>query len=447
MNVSYSTIKALSEPAAMAQFLAEQVIGPAWPPLQVRKVRSKGTRFEAPRTLWNVYEAKLETPEGSVLQPLFWTRVFFADKDCQQYRSSIEGLLASKNGNPLDPQGYARFFPDLNLFLFFFPADPVFPALPTVFDLEAMASQLAEYWPRLRPGATVRSLNSVRVKYLPEISCIVRYEADVGEERPLSIYGKVQHSKRGALTFEVMKALWDLPARAKGELVVAEPLGYYPRYCLLLQSELAGTEIAGDRHSDIFMAQCAAAGRTIGHIHASGIQAGKPHSAELEISRLASRLEEFKMSAPRVYFLLRDLLKQIRARARRVSPEGPVPSHVDYKYNQFLFDGKNFGLIDVEYFVQAEPSFDLGKYCGHLAPAMPKHWSDTAQANEARRLFLQAYLAVRPDYMGARFSLYESLSLATRALVVVWAQSGDWQYAAETLIALAFERLKTPWGT
>ncbi len=446
MSVAYSTIKALSEPDAMARFLAEEVINRVSPALEVRKVRAKGTRFEAPRTIWNVYEAKLETPDGTELRPLFWTRAFFKDKDCQEYRDRIGRLLATQNGNPLDPNGYARFFPALNLFLFFFPADPAFPALPAVFDQETMAPLLAEHIAKLRRDALVRSLNCVRVKYLPEISCIVRYESDVGEERPLSIYGKVQHSKRGALTFEVMKALWDLPAREQGELVVAEPLRYYPRYSLLLQSELSGEEIKGDRHSEIFMAQCGAAGRTIGHIHASGISVGKPHPVALDIQRLTERLEEFKMSAPRVYFLLRDLLKHIQSKDRKVAPEEPVPSHGDYKYNQFLYDGTTFGLIDVEYFVQAEPSFDLGKYCGHLAPAMPKHWSDTAQANEARRVFLDAYLAVRPDYRGARFSLYESLSLATRALVVVWAQSGDWQYAAETLIALAFERLKTPWG-
>ena len=60
------------------------------------------------------------------------------------------------------------------------------------------------------------------------------------------------------------------------------------------------------------------------------------------------RLEEFKISGPKVYMLLRDLLRQIAAKAERVQPEAPVPSHGDYKYNQFLFDGKNFGLIDVD---------------------------------------------------------------------------------------------------
>jgi len=447
MSVSYSQIKEVTEPEAMAAFLATQVIQPVLPTVQVKKVRTKeGRRFEAPRVLWNVYEALLELPGGIESRSLFWTKAFFRDDDCEAYRQRIEPILSSQDHNPLDPRGHARFFPDLNLFLFVFPTDPVFPGLTTVYDGEAMRPILQPSWVHLRPEARVGSVTPVRVKYLPEISCIIRYEGELGEERPLNVYGKVQHSRRGKLTYEVMKALWELPARASGELVLSEPLAYYPKLDLLLQSEVRGDEIEGNRGSDIFLAQCEAAGRTIGHIHSSGISAGTPHTVDVEIDRLLNRLEEFKMSSPTVYLGLRDLLKQIRAKADRVPPEAPVPSHGDYKYNQFLYDGTHFGLIDVEYFVQAEPSFDLGKYCGHLAPSVPKDWSDTAVASEARQIFLNAYMAIRPDYHGDRFPLYESLSLATRALVVTWSQSRNWEYTAQTLIALAYERLKTRWG-
>src|SRR2546421_6753099 len=237
-----------------------------------------------------------------------------------------------------------------------------------------------------------------------------------------------------------MRALWDLPARQAGDLVVSQPLAYHLGHSLLLQSELKGDEIKSDRHSEIFMAKGEAAGRAIGHIHNPGIDVGQPHTAEVKIERLQSRLEQFKMSAPRTFFLLRDLLKHIAVKAEKVAPEDPVPSHGDYKYNQFLFDGERYGLIDVEYFVQAEPSFDLGKYCGHLVPATPKHWSDTVQADVARRLFLDTYSEMRPDYRGARFPIYEALSLATLALVATWSQTKGWEYMAETLVALGFER-------
>jgi aminoglycoside phosphotransferase (APT) family kinase protein len=447
MSLTYSQIKAFSEPAAMAAFLEAEVIGPALPGARLHRLRiAPGRRFEAPRILWNVYQAELELPGGEQVRPLLWTKAFFDDAECQEYAIRIRPLLADRGRGPLDPDGWARLDPERNLFLFFYPADPVFPALPAVSDPDRVRAVIEPLVEPARPNAALRTLSATRIKYLPEISCILRYDLDLGQPPPLSFYGKVQHSRRGRLTFEVMKALWELPARAAGDLVLAQPLAYHPELELLLQSALPGVEVAGDRHSEVFMRQCEAAGRAIGHIHSSGLTQGPSHTLALEVERLRHRLEEFKMSSPAVYFDLRDLLLQVEASARRRTPaEAQVPSHGDFKYNQFLFDGERFGLIDVEYFVQAEPSFDLGKYCAHLWPSAPQHWSDTAQAALARRTFLSAYRSLRPDYRGSRLPLYESVSLATRALVVTWAQSRNWDYTAQTLIALAYERLKSRW--
>lgn len=93
--------------------------------------------------------------------------------------------------------------------------------------------------------------------------------------------------------------------------------------------------------------------RTSGYIHGSSIGVGELHTIDVEMDRLYRRLEEFQVSSPKVYLMLRDLLKRITTKAAWIPPEAAVPSH-----------GENFGLIDVEYFVQAEPSFDLSKYCG-----------------------------------------------------------------------------------
>ncbi len=446
--MTYSTVKGVSEPEGMARLLAEDVITPVLPDVQVLAVKAakEGRRFEAPRVLWNVYNAHLMMPDGTELRRLFWTKVYFQNADCEQYRARNASLLDDSTRTPLDHRGYARFFPDLNMFLFFWPLDPAFPALGTVFDAAAMQSILSTHVAHLDPTAELKGLECVRVKYLPEISCIVRYDLKVGRDQPVAVYGKVQHSGRGQLTFDVMRCLWRLRARETGELVLAEPLGYYPEYDLLLQSALAGEEISSDRHSDIFMAQCEAAGRSIAHFHNSRIVGGPSHSAEFEINRLHERLDQYRMASPQLYMMIRDLLKQITAKAQRMPTERPVPSHGDFKYNQFLYDGERFGLLDVEYFVQAEPSFDLGKYCGHLVPSSPKHWSDSVQANLARRIFLDAYCSVRPEYKGDRFWLYETLALATRTLVVMWAQPRNWDYTAQTLIALAYERMKTRWG-
>src|SRR6266852_7194496 len=241
MPVSYSSIKAASEPEAMAELLATRVIGPVIPSVVVKKVRPKaGRRYEAPRVLWNVYEAELELAGGIAATSLIWTKAFFTDEGSEEYQHRIRKLLSGQNGNPLDPRGYVQFFSDLNLYLFFFPTDPGFPKMATGFDPQAMAPMLAKHFEDLHPGAKVASLRSTRVKYLPEIACIIRYDADIGEGQPLTIYGKLQHSKRGEMTYEVMRALWDLPARKAGDLLVAEPLAYHAGHSLLLQSALQG---------------------------------------------------------------------------------------------------------------------------------------------------------------------------------------------------------------
>src|SRR5207302_262946 len=127
-----STIKAASEPEAIAELLTTRVLGPVMPSVVVKKVRPKsGRRYEAPRVLWNVYEAELEFSGGIPATSLIWTKAFFTDEGSEEYQHRIRRLLAGQNGNPLDPHGYVQFFSDLNLFLFFFPTDPVFPKMAT----------------------------------------------------------------------------------------------------------------------------------------------------------------------------------------------------------------------------------------------------------------------------------------------------------------------------
>src|SRR5206468_12802316 len=101
MSVTYSQIKEVTEPGAMAAFLATHVIQPVLPAVQVKKVKTKeGRRFEAPRVLWNVYEAQLELPGGIESRALFWTKAFFRDDDCEAYRRRIEPSLSSQTVIP-----------------------------------------------------------------------------------------------------------------------------------------------------------------------------------------------------------------------------------------------------------------------------------------------------------------------------------------------------------
>ncbi len=107
MSVTYSSIVGVSEPEAMLAFFAEQVIR-LLPGAEVVGVKAakEGRRFEAPRVLWNVYQAELRLADGTELRRLFWTKVYFQDADCEDYRHRNRRLLNDRGRSPLDPRGF-----------------------------------------------------------------------------------------------------------------------------------------------------------------------------------------------------------------------------------------------------------------------------------------------------------------------------------------------------
>ncbi len=392
-----------------------------------------------------MYEVEV-SPRGEAARPLtVWVKAYFEAGELERYARAIRHLAGPSD--PWAAAGCVRLAVDRGMFVFVYPADPAFPSLAECVVPERLGTLLAPMAARIASGGAIAEVGVTRVSYLPEIACVLRYRVHLTDptQPPIDLFAKVQHSKAGALTYEVMRALWDLPARRRGELVLAEPVGYLPTHDLLLQRALPGEPLAGDRQAEDYRRGAEAAGAMLANLHRESLALGVPHPLTLEIERLKRSYEEFKLSAPRCYLLLRDLITHIEARAQRISIESAVPSHGDFKYDQLIHQDGRFGLLDFEHFCQAEPSFDLGTFAAHVPPSFPPDWPDTVRAQEARRAFVQAYAERRPQYRWHRFPLYEASGLATRALVIMWAQPKGWRAAAEALLAMAFERLNSRW--
>ena len=56
---------------------------------------------------------------------------------------------------------------------------------------------------------------------------------------------------------------------------------------------------------------------------------------------------------------------------------------------------------------------------------------------------MRRYRELRPYATLDRFSVYEALHLALRAMSFMWAQVPEWDRMAEGFLVLAFERLKS----
>jgi len=202
--------------------------------------------------------------------------------------------------------------------------------------------------------------------------------------------------------------------------------------------------VGSDRTAPEFLPAAEAAARVLAVVHESDLQPEGELPVDRELARLDTVLDQFRLVHPQAYLMLRDLLVRIRTRLDHTVEEDWLPTHGDMKYDQLIHHDGAFSVIDFDYCGMAEASYDLGKFCAHLVPSQPKGWEDSYAAEEARRIFLSTYMDMRPDTSLQRFQAYEAINLANRAMTLMWGQMSGWEWAAETMLTLALERLNTP---
>lgn len=486
MVVTLGTIKTATGHEAVTRYLEERVLpGTDW---NLVKVRRKSVRLEPPAAYWATYlvrlgrgelvypeldaapvlespaptseaalepgsdvaglvaEAELPEPAWSEQRELrLVARGIFDSDQWISYRDRVTAQYAGQAADPLGGSGRPEFFEETQHCIWFFPTDPNMPGLLRAADALEMRrifrnhkGELLDY-----PGR----ITEVRVelaRYLPEISAILRYDLDtVPQAAAKTIFGKVQPFNRGQESHRVMTEIWKTAQASEGKLVVPRPLGYFADLGLYLQSAVPGKPLASDRTRPEFLPGVIHAAEALAALHESGIPTQKTLPLENEVARLERTLDQFALVHPNAYFQLRELLAHLRERLKGLSQEAWLPTHGDYKYDQLLHHEGTYSLIDFDFFASAETSFDLGKFCAYLVPSMPRGWEQSVAAEEARTAFLDRYLELRPDATLQRLPVYEAVNLAGRAMTMMWTQIRGWQGAAETLLVMAMERLKT----
>jgi hypothetical protein len=485
--VTLSAIKDATGHEAVSRYLEERVLpGTDW---NLVKVRRKSVRLEPPAAYWASYSIKLgrgelvypepdaapvletatEPADGSgaavavaeavaeaeaeLPQPS-WTeerelrlvaRGVFDERLWAEYRARIENQYGRTQGDPLAGTAGPEIFDASQHCVWFFPVDPNMPTLQRAADPLEMRRLFRNHKGELLqyPGR----ITDVKVelsRYLPEITAILRYEVEtVPQAAGRIVFGKVQPFNRGAESHRVMSEIWKAAQRSEGRLRVPQPLGYFPELGLYLQSSVAGAPLESDRTKPEFLPGAVHAAEALAALHESAIPTDRTLPLETELHRLERTLDQFALVHPRAYFLLRELLVHLREKLKGLREEQWLPTHGDLKYDQLLHDQGSYSLIDFDFFGRAETSFDLGKFCAYLVPSMPKGWEQSVAAEEARKAFLDRYRELRPGATLQRFPIYETTNLAGRAMTLMWTQTRGWQAAAETLLVIAMERLRS----
>ena len=316
------------------------------------------------------------------------------------------------------------------------------PNLPLATDPARMAGVVFGLDNTEDMQAAARYVEVERVRYLPEVSAILRYTIHVGGA-PMVIFGKVQPGHRGLRTNRIVEGLWQASAKYPGFLNLPRPLGYVEEMNMLIEEGIRGKPVGGSRTSAEFMLVPEAAAEALAVIHEARVENDERITIEAELARLDRVAEKFAYVHPDGHFLLKDLITHMRERVQRTVEEEWLSTHGDLKYDQFMFHNDTLTLLDFDYYATAETSYDLGKFCAYLVPSRPKDWRDSVAVEEARVRFIRRYRELRPHATLQRFAVYEALQFALRAMSSMWMQKPGWHRIAETYLVLGFERLKS----
>ena len=419
---------------AVAEFATRILTGTGW---DLTKVRRRFSRLEPPHSYWVVYELSINKDAREDKLRLVARGAF----DPDSWSHLMERLVREGGGRPCDPIdhiGYPYIVEESQLAYWFYPFDLSLPRLPLAADAENMWHVLTDL-----TGRRIERLHVERIRYVPEISGILRYDVDEPGGVTSSFYGKVQPGERGLRTYRIEEALWQRSLESDGLLRIAKPEAFLRDYNMLLERAAPGKPIKGDRDTAEFFGVGLAAAEALAVIHESGLEADERVEIDSELDRLDSVAEQFAYVAPKAHFLLSELVLHLRDRVSKTYEEEILPTHADMKYDQFLLEDGIYTLIDFDYFAMAETSYDLAKFCAYAIPSAPRGWEDTVAAESTRRACIRRYRELRQYATLDRFQVYEALTLALRAMTMMWMQHRGWQQAAEVFLVMAQERLNT----
>src|SRR5438270_5485499 len=415
---SLVSMEAAIDGESITAFAENAVAGTGW---EVREIRHRVDRVDPPDSYWSIFAVDIYK-EGEEDRSL--RLVAKGALNPQAWEALSARLLRHGAGKPCDPingVGYPTLFPETWHAYWFYPYDPAMPTLPEANDPVRMASVLLGVEDPDVVLRTARSIQIERVRYLPEVGAILRYDIDVNGT-PTTIYGKVQPGRRGLRTTRVVEALWQASSRYPGYLNLPRPLGYVEHLGMLMEQAARGKPLGSRRTTAEFDLLPEAAADALAVIHESNIETDERITIEAELARLDRVAEKMAYVHPEGHFLLKDLITHMRERVQRTSEEQLLSTHGDLKYDQFVVHNDTYTLLDFDYFATAETSYDLGKFCAYLLPSRPRGWQDSLAAEEARIRFIKRYRELRPHATLQRFQVYEALQFALRAMTAMWMQ-------------------------
>ena len=287
--------------------------------------------------------------------------------------------------------------------------DPELDRLGEALDPQAMHRRFQAI-PGLERAAAPPRIEALR--YKPRLRCSLRYELDTGDGTRI-IFGKML-ARDGAQTMSVLTRLHALGSENNAMPRIAPPLAYWPDLRLLLQEAVTG---GAELHSVVFDKEhslderyrwMCIAGERLAGLHSGAGPEGPSRT-------LTDDVDELKGYAAAVGAADPELAHAYEAQLGRLFGEDGggadlVPSHGAFRTDQFMVQGSELVMIDLDGFCWSEPARDVGNLFAYLGWRALRQPHQTAFVRPARDHFLRGYASVSRPPDEARIALFEAAS-------------------------------------
>jgi hypothetical protein len=318
-------------------------------------------------------------------------------------------LLAEREGQaPQRTIGVVEVAPE-GLALRLYDDDPRLPWLAAAVDPVGMRDRFAA----LLPDAAIESCAPAPVRYRAGVRCVFRYDVATAAGSRV-FFGKLL-AEGGDQLLATVGALHAASAADERLPRIPRALAYWPDIRMLAQPEVAGgaelNDLAFDPAQDVGLRErwLHAAGARLAGLHAVQV-AGPPRTLAEDLDELREYIAPMAQADPALARRYTAAVERIAAQAG-ADASRPAPTHGAFRTDQYLIEGNDLVMIDLDGFCWAEPERDLGNFLAYLRWKAIRKPGDAAFIERAGQVFIEGYASSAPAPSARRLAIYEADSL------------------------------------
>ena len=302
----------------------------------------------------------------TVTQRLFSVRAYESGTSYSRYCKALTQPLVEVAGTEA-----ITHLPEQEMVVWAFPNDRKLrglPALATPDEGIGIAVQAA-----FGPAWKIDRASSELVHYVAEHTCTLRVRLrllhrESRQERQATLYGKTYYNDEGAEAFENMMRLWNGAARRAGRLRLAQPVCYQPEARILWQLGIDGAPLIDyEGEANAFPALLEKAAQCVAELHRMALPALRSHTRADRIERIRDSVQRIACAAPGLAERSRQIARALIAGApMEGATAGNATLHGDLHLKNFLVDGEEVALIDLDNLHQGDPMAEVGSFIAGL---------------------------------------------------------------------------------